>query len=92
MGTEIPHTIKLEYPIEFGKETITEILIARRMRVGDLSGVVAENQTADDMMTVASRLCEQPMKVIKTLDLVDWSKVIAIVKEFMVPFQETGSE
>lgn len=92
MSVKVPQTIVLEHPIEYGSQTITEIVIERRLKTGDLTGISASNQSVDDLIMVASRLCGQPTKVLKEMDLEDSVKIIALVTEFLAPFREIGGE
>ena len=77
-----PRVITLKYPVQFGSETITS-LTCRRGRVGDLKGIkLGETVPADQLITIASRLCGKPTQVIEGLDVDDAAEVMALALDF----------
>lgn len=91
-----PLTLKLYKPVEFGKqETITE-LVFRDGRAGDLRKLdpplkVGEHPTEDQLLTIASRMCGQPSKVIDLLSAEDAGEVVSIALGFWLRSQPGGS-
>ena len=80
-----PITVKLRYPVEFGKDNTITQLEFRRGRFGDLKGIKADSMPSDEqMMLIASRMCAQPIKVLEMLDMEDVSEVREIVLGFFV--------
>ena len=92
MEIKTPHVIKLGHPVEHGSDVVEELHVERRMIAGDLTGIPASGQTVDHLLTVASRLTGQPMRVMKNLDMEDCAEVIKVITEFLAPFREIGSE
>lgn len=86
-----PVTIKLKYPVEWGKDTVTEIVM-RRGRGGDMKGISLHGQEipADDLMKLAGRLAGQPSALIEKLDQDDIGEVTEIALDFFVKFLSTG--
>jgi hypothetical protein len=82
-------TIKLQYPIENGKETITELQM-RRPVSGDMRGLPIKLEQTDDFMTLAGRCCAQPPSVMSKLDFVDMMEVANAIGAFILPGRQTG--
>lgn len=84
-------TVKLSRPIEFGKETITELHF-RRGCAGDMRGVkVGGNGVEiDDLYTIASRMCGQPVAVIHKLDEDDAGEALGRAMDFFGKCLATG--
>lgn len=79
-----PVTIKLGTPVEFGKETITE-LVFQRGNFGVLKGLaldISRTPNIDEIAVIASRLCGKSLKVIELLDPSDVDEVAAIAIGF----------
>lgn len=81
-----PVTITLKTPIQFGKETI-DSLVFQKGSFGVLKGIgngigIDRAPNVDELMTIASRLCGRPSKVIEMLDPDDADEVIAIALGF----------
>lgn len=69
-------TIKLDYPVEFGKETIEELSL-RPGRLGDLKGVqLGQKPSFDELIAIASRMSGKPIAVISKLHEDDAFKVV----------------
>lgn len=79
-----PVTVKLRCPVEFGKETIEE-LVFQKGTFGVLNGLglrVDETPTFDQLIAIASRLSGKPLKVIANLDPDDCEEVFAVALGF----------
>lgn len=79
-----PRTVKLGTPVEFGKETITE-LVFQRGTVGIMKGIalaVDHVPNIDEVMVIACRLAGCSQKVIESLDPDDFAEVMAIALGF----------
>lgn len=77
-----PWTITLKYPVNFGDDRITS-LVMRRGKLGDLKGIKLGGEVvADSLLMVASRMCNQPLKVIEGLDPEDAEEVLSLVLDF----------
>jgi len=80
----LPHTIRLQEPIPFGKdETINEIVFQRRLKAKDLMGIKVQDMTFDDMLKIISRMTVQSMAIIKELDGVDFMEASEVVNSFL---------
>jgi hypothetical protein len=78
-----PVTIPLSVPVQAGKETIEELTF-QRGNLGVLKGIPIDRApTMDELMVIASKLCERPIKVIEKLDPDDADEVIAIALGFI---------
>src|SRR6185503_10432939 len=78
-----PIVVKLAYPVEWGKGTV-EQLEFRRGTMGDLGNntTPGEMPTFDTLLLIASRLCGQPVAMLKKLDAEDGAEVQAIALHF----------
>lgn|SRR5678815_3895305 len=88
-----PITIKLQYPIEFGKRRIEE-LVMRRGTLGTLKGVSMDGvPPTEQLILIASRLAGEPTQVIEKLDMDDSEGVIRVAFLFFarcLPTVRTG--
>jgi hypothetical protein len=62
-----PIVVKLEYPVEFGQETIFELRL-RRVKGKEFRLLKSEEPSVDEMMDILGRLSGQPPSVIDELD------------------------
>ena len=77
-----PRTIKLLHPVSFGTDTITELTF-KRGTLGVIKGLkLSDEVPTDHLVTIASRLCDQPNKVIESLDVDDGGEVLSIALDF----------
>lgn len=82
--------LKLKEPIEFGSETITELVI-RKPKAKDFRRMPAELKMGD-MLDLLGTLCGQPKAVIDELCVEDMNAANEIVAGFMGRGPETGNE
>lgn len=80
---QLPYTVKLSYPIEYGKRTISEITFQRRPRAGDVRQMSVQNQTFGDILNIVSKCTAQPTSVVERMDLDDVSECARIVNSFL---------
>lgn len=91
MSTQEPTVVKLQYPIQYGSEEITELRTERRLRAADLRGITfGENMSADDVMNLVSRLFGQPLSAVKQLDASDLLAAGRVIDSFFKNGPETG--
>jgi hypothetical protein len=85
-------TVRLKHPIEFGSQTIEE-LVFRRGRMGDLKGLALREDVIpwDSVMTIASRLCGQPTAVVERIDEEDAGAVVSLAVGFYMRSLVTGT-
>ena len=89
---EWPKTVKLGSPIEFGKETILELVFPAG-HFGILKGMNIPSDRMpnfDELMVIASRLCGRPLKVIEMLDPDDAGEVASVATIFFSRFHRAG--
>ena len=77
-----PRVITLQHPVQFASETITSLTF-RRGRAGDIKGLkLGETVPAEQLITIASRMCGKPTQVIELLDVDDAAEVMALALGF----------
>jgi len=81
-------TIKLEYPISWGEETISEIEIKRPK--GKHMRKLGGNVTMDEMLEIAQKCSAQPKSVFDEMDGQDVLKVAEVIGDFLGSGQKTG--
>lgn len=87
---QLPYTMKLQYPIPFGKdETITELEFKRRLIAEDMFNLPVQGQVLGDTFKLISKMTCQPMSVIKKLDAVDIMEAGKVVNSFLPSGPET---
>ncbi|MES2170558.1 MAG: hypothetical protein V4479_07530 [Actinomycetota bacterium] len=85
-----PIIVKLGTPVEFGKETITELAF-QKGNFGMLKGMSVDRvPTVDELQLIASRLCKQHLRVIESLDPDDASEVTGAALAFFNRCQGAG--
>lgn len=75
--------VKLDFPVESGSETISELRMSRRLRAGDFRGIRTDEIKFDDMLLLVSRLFGVPTSVVDKLDSTDFFKCTEIVNSFL---------
>ena len=80
---------RLQYPIEFGSETITELSL-RRVKGKDIRAVRNTASPASETLDLIGRLSGQPRPVIDELDAIDVEEVGKIVEGFTKSGPPTG--
>jgi hypothetical protein len=73
--------IKLEEPIKFGSEVISELNF-RKPKAKDLRSL-SMSAKADDLLKLAGKLCGQPDSVIDEMCIDDTKKVLDLVSDFL---------
>lgn len=86
MNDVTPVTVKLNYPVQFGDELVTELKFTRRMRFSDMAEASARSLNMGDMARIIGRLTGQDRLVIMRLEGDD----IARVMEAATPFLGSG--
>lgn len=81
-------TIKLAEPIQFGSETIEE-LVFRKPKAKDFRSMPVDPGVGD-LLNLAGRLAGQPPSVIDDLSVEDMLAVLEIVEGFIPAGRETG--
>jgi Phage tail assembly chaperone proteins, E, or 41 or 14 len=85
-----PMVIELKVPIVFGSQTI-ETLKIRRGQLSDIKGMrLGGDLSANDLMTIASRISGQPTNIIERLDMEDAGEVMAAALSFYAKFLKAG--
>lgn len=90
---DLPYTHTLTHPVQHGAETVSTLVFTRKPVAGDLRGMsLRELDKADNLMTLAARLCSVPPSVINQLDMEDFMELGAVLTDFLPGGQRTGSE
>ena len=79
---KLPIEIELDYPVEFGKETITSVVIKRRITGKDMKDIPA-SFTFGDMQKLASRLTGLSPAVFEKMDVTDIRKINDAITDFL---------
>lgn len=88
-----PVTVKLSVPVPFGKNELIEELVFQKGNFGVLKGLslpIDRTPNIDELMTIASKLCGRPVKVIEQLDPDDADEVVAIAIGFFARCRGAG--
>ena len=82
----IRKTYQLKYPIEYGERTITELNIRVRLKGSDVEHLATANSTDSGIQTtigdhypIIANLADEPVEVIREMDLEDIEEVMSIV-------------
>lgn len=89
---EIPHAVKLQFPVTFGKEEITEIVIPRRIKAKDLKDIPDTMPSVNSTIKIASRVTGKFQAVFEELDAIDFAEVAEAIKHFLPNTPETGDD
>ncbi len=73
-----PYVLKLKYPIKFGSETISELLV-NRPTVADMRRFqVGVAPSYGDYIDVAARMCKRDAAVLNQLDIEDGNRLVMV--------------
>ena len=83
-------TIKLEYPIKWGKdeEEVTEITLARPK--GKHLKSIGGNASMNDLFGIASKVSGYTPRFFDEMDVADCMRVTEVIGDFLDGGQETG--
>ncbi len=85
-----PYELTLGTPVQFGKETITELTFAEGT-FGMIKGLKLDRAPDfDQLMTIASKMCGRPLRVIELLAPGDAGEVTAIALGFFARCRGAG--
>lgn len=89
---QVPHTISLDFPIQWGKdaEPRLSITVNRRLITKDFKGINTQEIKFDDMMHMASKITGEPLAFIEALDATDFLKITAVIQSFLPSGLTTG--
>lgn len=87
---ELPYTIELKEPVQWGEETRTTIVVTRRLKAKDFKGIKASDIRFDDMMKLISRVTGEPIAFIEELDAADLFEASQVVQSFLPSGLTTG--
>lgn len=82
-------TVELKEPIEFGSETITEIVV-NKPKGKHFRKLPVEPKLMDELWPFACAICNQPAKVLDELGADDFIAVMEVVGNFMPDGLEIG--
>lgn len=87
---DLPITLKLHKPVEHGSRVIEELVFSRELEAKDLFDLPPAGWKVGDYAQIASRLTGQPLPVLARLGLVDLTKVMRTVEDFLPDGRTTG--
>lgn len=90
MNDVTPVTVKLNYPVPFGDELITELKFTRRVRFSDMADTPAGSLTMADMARIIGRLTGQDRQIIMRLEGDDIARVMEAATPFLGNGRTTG--
>ncbi len=90
MNDITPVTVKLNYPIQFGDELITELKFTRRVRLSDMAENAVGTMTMADMARIIGRLTGQDRQIIMRLEGDDIARVMEAATPFLGNGRTTG--
>lgn len=80
---DFPFSITLKFPLKFGQEEISEVVIKERLKARHLKGIALQNMTFNDSLRIISRLVALPMKCVEELDANDLMRLNKVVEGFL---------
>ncbi len=90
---EIPYTLKLAYPVQWGKdETKSELVFARRPKAKDYKNINPSNIRMSDMISLLAKLTGEPVSMVEELDAQDLFAATEVINSFLPGGQMTGGE
>ena len=90
MNDITPVTVKLNYPIQFGDELVTELKFTRRVRLSDMAENAVGTMTMGDMARIIGRLTGQDRQIIMRLEGDDIARVMEAATPFLGSGRTTG--
>lgn len=82
--------IPLKHPVQFGQETIAELVIENRPKAKHFRDVPAQNQTMGDMLRILSKVTGRPQSMIDELDTEDMIACAEVIGDFLPGSLMTG--
>jgi hypothetical protein len=89
---DFPVVVTLEKPVTFGSKVVKELRFEREPRAKDLFGLNLTSGDPKDILTLASRLCNEPVPFLGDLYVSDFVKVAELVSNFLLDGQETSTK
>lgn len=90
--TEFPIVIKLDYPVQFGNETISSLTVKKRPKAKDFRGLSDNLPFYDRALRIIGRLTGQPANVTDELDPRDIEKISEAIAPFVPGGRQTGDD
>lgn len=89
---ELPHIIKLGYPVSHGNDMIEEMVVKRRLTTKDLNNFPTEDIKLGDMFKLCGKVTQEHQNLIDKLDPQDTMKIVAVVKTFLPRSMQSGED
>ena len=77
-----PYVMKLNYPIDFGKERIAELVVHRPKAPDMKKFQFGGTPTYGDYIDIAARLCRRDVAVLNQLDIEDSNRLVVVTGFF----------
>lgn len=90
--TRKPYTLKLRYPVQFGSETISELVLNRPTVLQQRRLQVGVQLTFGDYVDVAALLCKRDVAALNLLDVEDGNRLVLAVSFFLSRGLPTGGQ
>lgn len=87
---QIPYTLKLAHPIQYGERNVEELVFNRRLKAKDFKGIVSTNIKFDDMMSLIARITGESRSLIEEMDSEDFMGASEVVNSFLESGRTTG--
>lgn len=81
--------LKLEYPIKWGEDTISEIVFQRPK--GKHLKSIGTEVTGETVMTIAGKISGHPPSFFDEMDVIDWTRVGEVIGDFLDSGRKTGA-
>ncbi len=85
---KLPYTLELRYPVQMGSEEITELTFKKRLTGEDIMQLPVQGQVLGDTFRLISKMCQQPVSVVKRMDALDILEAGKVVNSFLPSSQE----
>jgi hypothetical protein len=80
---ELPHTVKLKHPFQYGDRMITQLTVNRRIKAKDATKIKG-NGSVEDIIWILHKVCGEFKGVIEELDLEDLNGELSqVIQSFL---------
>jgi len=87
---ELPFTLTLREPIEWGSETRETIVITKRLKAKHFKGMRGSDMSFTDQISLISQATVEPFALIEEIDAGDFMVLSNVINSFLPPGLTTG--
>lgn len=80
---ELPYTMKLEHPVQFGEELVEELEFVNPLTAGDMWDMPAQDQKLGDTFKLVGKMTARPLSFVKKLQAADIVSAAKFVQSFL---------